>query len=155
MNTSVSIWQLLIIVIMIALIVGVRYLMKVLIERERKTLKQKKMMMTKLETSSNVAIEGIDMNEKAVATIDKMRWAVLFGCSVFLYAMFTNHTFQWSLGYVAPSFAVGIVVSAITWMFKRQWKWYDWLNVGSYIGVLLLLANLFLNPLLKNYMSRM
>lgn len=95
------------------------------------------------------------MNEQAVATIDKMRWAVLFACSVFLYAMFSKYSFQWALGYVASSFAIGLVVSAITWMFKRQWKWYDWMNVGSYIGVVLFLANVFLNPLLKNYIDRM
>jgi hypothetical protein len=103
----------------------------------------------------SIAKTETDMSEKSVATIDKMRWAVLFLCCVFLYAIFTKYSFEWSLGYVASSFVIGLIVSAITWIFKRHWYWYDWMNVGSYIGVALFLANIILNPLLKSYISRM
>jgi hypothetical protein len=139
---GITIWHFMIIVMMVMVLFGTVGFMRALINRSRK-----------LPIKSTTG--EIGMSEQSVATIDKMRWAVLFTCSVFLYAIFTNSSFQWSLGYVASSFAVGLVISAITWMFKRQWKWYDWMNVGSYIGVVLFLANVFLNPLLKIYIGRM
>jgi hypothetical protein len=99
----------------------------------------------------NNRTKELEVNNQAVTNIHKVRWAFLFGCFAFFHAFFTDFNFGWSLGYVASFFLVGVAVSALIWIFKRQWNWYNWLNFGSYIGVALFFTNMILTPILKDY----
>lgn len=93
------------------------------------------------------------MNELSVAPIDKMRWVVLYAMFVMLHAFFSDSALDFSAGFVASAFLQGFVIAAFFWIFQRHWMWYNWLNAGSYIGIFLLMLNVFGNPILKHFLG--
>lgn len=79
-------------------------------------------------------------------------WAGVFFIAVLAQAMQTNFTF--ALGLTIPWFIAGLVFSPIWWGVTKKnrqspWQWFDWLNAGSYIMLILFVLSL----IVKAYMS--
>lgn len=86
-------------------------------------------------------------------------WAGIFFITVIAQAMQTN--FMSALGSTIPWFIVGLVLSPIWWGVTKiwwaltkndkqsPWQWFNWLNAGSYVMLILLVLSL----IVKEYVS--
>ena len=90
---------------------------------------------------------------RQVAPIDKFHWVILYAVSVFIAFVMETGNLMGAIGYMLPSFMLGMLVAAVVWMFRRHWRWYDWMNVGGYIGFVLVLSLFFLTPALESYVQ--
>lgn len=67
-------------------------------------------------------------------------WVAIFFTSVAVRAIQTN--FMFGLGNAIPLFIIGLALSPIWWGVTKKsrqspWQWFDWLNAGAYITVIL------------------
>jgi hypothetical protein len=79
-------------------------------------------------------------------------WAGIFVITLIVRAMQSNLMF--ALGWTTGSFIIGLVLSPIWWGVtkknrKSPWQWFDWLNAGAYIMLILSVLSL----IVKAYMS--
>ena len=91
------------------------------------------------------------LNTKGVR-MKKFIWAVIYFAAVIVQAIQTS--FMYALGATLPWFILGLLFSPIWWGVTKKyrqspWKWFDWLNAGSYIMLVLFVLRL----IVKEYMS--
>lgn len=84
--------------------------------------------------------------------VNKFIWVGIFFVAVIVQAMQSN--FMFALGSTIPWFIAGMVFSPIWWGVtkknrKESWQWFDWLNAGSYIMLILFVLSI----IVKAYMS--
>lgn len=79
-------------------------------------------------------------------------WVGIFFTLAAMQAIQTN--FMFALGFTIPQFIAGLVLSPIWWGVTKKnrqssWRWFDWLNAGAYIAVILSV----LSFIVKAYLS--
>ncbi|MBT4969838.1 MAG: hypothetical protein HOG71_00335 [Bacteroidetes bacterium] len=84
--------------------------------------------------------------------MNKLIWISIFFVAVIVQAMQSN--FMFAFGKTIPWFIAGLVFSPIWWGVTRKnrkvsWQWFDWLNAGSYMMLILFVLNL----IVKAYMT--
>jgi hypothetical protein len=83
----------------------------------------------------------------------KFLWALVIVAAVVVQATQTNIMF--ALGATAPWFIAGLVFSPIWWgVTKRNrrapWQWFDWLNAGAYIMLVLFVLRIAINAYMRS-----
>ena len=73
-------------------------------------------------------------------------WLGLLVVAVFGEAIAMHKELSFGFGFVLGWYFLGLVLSPIWWMLTRiwqkgPWRWYDWLNSGSYIMIILLVLS--------------
>jgi len=92
------------------------------------------------------AISSVDKNSlKNGIKINKIFWLVIFFVTVVVQA--TQSNFLFALGATIPWFIAGMIFSPIWWGVtkknrKSPWQWFDWMNAGAYIMVVLFALSL-------------
>ena len=76
-------------------------------------------------------------------------WVIVFLIAAVGTIATRNVSIVGAIGFNVPFFILGIILSPIWWAitkFKRKssWKWYDWLNVSSYIMIVIKILGVFL-----------
>jgi hypothetical protein len=84
--------------------------------------------------------------------MNKFIWLIVFFVAVIVQA--TQSNFMFALGSSIPWFIAGMVFSPIWWGVTKKkrnssWQWFDWLNAGAYIMIILLV----LSVVVKAYIS--
>lgn len=79
------------------------------------------------------------------AKMNKFVWLIVFFVAVVVQA--TQSNLMFALGSTIPWFITGMVFSPIWWGATKKnrespWQWFDWLNAGAYIMVVLLVLSL-------------
>lgn len=100
------------------------------------------------EEQSIASKKELSPNTKTHPRINKFLWVVIFSIAVVVQAIQSN--FMFALGTVSIWFIAGVVFSPVWWGVTKNnrelpWKWFDWLNVGAYIMVVLLILSVAIN----------
>ena len=83
----------------------------------------------------------------------KFIWLLIFLGAALIQAI--NSNFLFGLGTTIVWFIAGIILSPIWWGVSRKirpslWHWFDWLNVGAYIMIGLLVLNVFVKDTVRD-----
>jgi hypothetical protein len=83
-------------------------------------------------------------NAKGVS-MKQFIWVGVLLVAIAVNAMQTN--FEYALGYTLPWFIIGLVLTPIWWGITKKvrqspWRWFDWLNAGSYIMLILFILRM-------------
>ncbi|MFA6010356.1 MAG: hypothetical protein WC799_10280 [Desulfobacteraceae bacterium] len=102
--------------------------------------------------TSAISAAGIIPIMKGI-DVKKMIWLVIFLVAVIIQAMQSNIGF--AFGATIPSFIAGMVLSPIWWGVTKKnrklpWKWFDWMNAGSYIMIGLLILSPAIEEIMKS-----
>lgn len=89
----------------------------------------------------------MDTTDKpTVLLIDKLRWIIIYASASVITSLALSADIGFGFGFILPMLVVGMVISSLLWIsVRRTWRWYNWMNVASYIMVAILVALAFVN----------